>query len=241
MAAANSFQLDHVAIGVRALSDAMPFLVGELGGKAYEGGPGPGFTWAQWRFAGGARVELLEPLGEAGFLHRFLDSRGPGVHHVTFITPDLAAARSKAESLGYDVVGYAEYPGWKEAFLHPKQALGIVVQLAEQDKHLEEDWSNRFDWPPQPEAPEPAARIVGPRLRVRDRDRARRQWIDLLGAECRDDGDELVFRWPDSPLQIATSFGEGPEGPTEIRLRCDRALELPSGPHPVFGTAFVVS
>jgi len=70
--------------------------------------------------------------GRGRFIHRFLATHGPGVHHVTFKVPDLDAVCRRAERHGYGIVGRDESgASWKEAFFHPKQALGIVVKLAE--------------------------------------------------------------------------------------------------------------
>ncbi|MDD9937912.1 MAG: hypothetical protein OXT09_30150 [Myxococcales bacterium] len=55
-----SHALDHIAFGVHEMSACVPVLEGLLGGEPYEGGPSPGFDWAQWRFADGARLELWE-------------------------------------------------------------------------------------------------------------------------------------------------------------------------------------
>ena len=72
-------EFDHIAMAVGRMADAPAVLVGTLGGTPTgEGGPSGAYTWAQWRFAGGGRLEILEPIGEDGFLHRFLASRGPG-------------------------------------------------------------------------------------------------------------------------------------------------------------------
>src|SRR5215813_8639430 len=114
------------------MADAPAVLVGQLGGAPAHGGSSPRYRFGQWRFEGGGRVEVLEPAGRDGFLARFLEARGAGIHHVTFRVPSLADACARARARGYDIVGRDESdPEWKEAFLHPKQALGIVVQFAE--------------------------------------------------------------------------------------------------------------
>jgi hypothetical protein len=81
-------QLDHIAIALPRIADAPPDLVGLLGGIPEHNQPGRGFRWASWTYAGGERIEILEPVGADGFLRRFLASEGPGVHHVTFKVPD---------------------------------------------------------------------------------------------------------------------------------------------------------
>jgi catechol 2,3-dioxygenase-like lactoylglutathione lyase family enzyme len=83
------------------------------------------------RFPGGGKVELLEPLGD-GFLSRFLDRHGEGMHHMTFKTDDIAAAIAHVEGLGYELVDKSlDHPNWKEAFLRPSGAHGSLIQLAQ--------------------------------------------------------------------------------------------------------------
>ncbi|MGH7278639.1 MAG: VOC family protein, partial [Candidatus Rokuibacteriota bacterium] len=173
-------QLDHIAIAMPRMADAPAFLVGVLGGVPYFGQGGAVFRFGQWRFEGGGRIEILEPVGENGFLHRFLAARGPGIHHVTFKVPSLRDACDRAEGAGYTIVGYNDAsPHWKEAFLHPRQALGVVVQLAETSFRGEP----RRAWaapPPGPENPPSPVRLLGLRTRVASRERARAQWEGVL-------------------------------------------------------------
>src|SRR5512146_1772984 len=112
------------------MADAPSVLVGQLGGTPAHGGSSPMYRFGQWRFKGGGRIEILEPADADGFLRRFLRTRGPGVHHVTFRVPSLGEVCARARAHGYDIVGYDDSdPDWKETFLHPRQALGIVVQF----------------------------------------------------------------------------------------------------------------
>ena len=87
------YVLDHFAVGVRKYEDALPVVEGALGGRRIAGGPSGPFDWATWLLRGGGNLEIIVPTGPPdGFLHRFLDSRGPGIHHVTFYVPELRAA-----------------------------------------------------------------------------------------------------------------------------------------------------
>jgi methylmalonyl-CoA/ethylmalonyl-CoA epimerase len=126
--------LDHVAHAVPSWQAVWDRYVVELGAEWSSGGPGPGFAPAQLRFGNGARIELLMPwaVEENDFLGRFITSHGPGPHHLTFKVPDLASAIEQATKAGYDPIGIDfSDPEWMEAFIHPKQATGVVVQLAE--------------------------------------------------------------------------------------------------------------
>jgi methylmalonyl-CoA/ethylmalonyl-CoA epimerase len=237
------YTLDHVALGLHRIADGVPFLVGELGGRFVDGGPSGSFTGGQWSFADGERLELIEPLGApGGFMHRFLAARGPGIHHVTFKVPDIAAAAERVRSFGYDVVGYNDdSPYWKELFLHPKQALGIVVQLAEEHPLPEgmPAWNVGWDVPQGPPPAESPARVVGLRLSARSADAARRQWGALLGGRERAESGLLVFEWDDSPLRLAVRVDPSrDDGPEAIELRCPRPLVLPAGINPDVGARF---
>jgi hypothetical protein len=153
----------------------------------------------------------------------------------------LAAACDRARARGYEIVGHDERPGWAEAFLHPKQALGIVIQLAEEHPFPEgtEAWNAGWDVPRCPPPAEPPARIVGLRLTARSAAAARRQWGELLGGRERVDGERLVFEWPDSPLRMSVRVDASrADGPEAIEVRCPRRLALAAGRHSQLGARF---
>ncbi|MGZ5383490.1 MAG: VOC family protein [Acidimicrobiia bacterium] len=133
------FDLDHVALAVRDVTQAMNQLIGDLGGTLVSGGDAAGFRAMQIRIgdlAKGMTVELLEPwnLDRSDFLSRFLDRRGEGPHHLTFKVPDLAAELERLEGIGLRPVGVdLSNPMWREAFLHPRDSHGTVVQIAESE------------------------------------------------------------------------------------------------------------
>lgn len=238
----DSVLFDHIALGVASIESATTLLVGTLGGEPLAGGPGGGFRAFQWRFAGGGVIEVLEPAGPpGGFMHRFLEQRGPGIHHVTFKVPDLDAACERARAAGYEIVGYdASDPSWKEAFLHPKQAQGIVVQLAESDPEAGGEWSP--DAPPAapPRAPETAS-VVGLRLRAASAELARRQWGEVACGVEASHGDLLVYTWPASFLRIAVEIdGSAPPGPVAVELAGVPTDLVPSDPAAALGARFLV-
>jgi methylmalonyl-CoA/ethylmalonyl-CoA epimerase len=218
-----SILLDHIAIALPRIADAPSILEAVLGGVAERNQPSGVFRWASWIYTGGGRIEILEPMGPDGFLHRFLSAHGPGVHHVTFKVPDLAAFCRRAERHGYGIVGRDESdPSWKEAFLHPKQALGIVVQLAEARALSGAPGAAP---PGRPDAP-PSVRILGLRMRAHSSERAITQWRDILGAEVEGGpAAGLSFRWPGSPMRILVDVDPtGAEGPLAIEVASARGL-----------------
>ncbi len=85
-------------------------------------------------------MELLEPTRDDSPVSRFLKSNGgPGVHHITYEVEDLDVALVELEKRGGRVAyrhTYADgvtFEGkkWREAFVHPKDAFGVLIHLAE--------------------------------------------------------------------------------------------------------------
>jgi catechol 2,3-dioxygenase-like lactoylglutathione lyase family enzyme len=199
-------QLDHVAIAVEQWADAWPRFVTELGGRWMQGGRGPGFAPSQYEYANGMRVELLEPndIHVDDFLRRFIDRNGVGPHHLTFKVPDLRAALADVEAAGYRPVGVNfSDPEWFEAFIHPKDGPGVVVQLAQAST----DWVSR---PPRtfPEANAAAASLAHVAHAVAALADGRRLFVDVLGGDEIARGEDEDGRWVEL----------GWKGPGRLRL-----------------------
>jgi methylmalonyl-CoA/ethylmalonyl-CoA epimerase len=127
--------LDHLAIGTLALTDGWDLFGGVLGGTWAYGGDSPGYWWGQLKFAAGPKIELLTPTGGPGaaFLDRFLAARGAGPHHLTFLVTDIEGALARIRASGIEPISVnLANPNWREAFLHPRSAHGIVIQVAQQ-------------------------------------------------------------------------------------------------------------
>jgi methylmalonyl-CoA/ethylmalonyl-CoA epimerase len=202
---------DHVALAAEERADLYPRYVAELGGAWEAGMTEAGFAWTQVRYANDARVELLEPHEPErnDFLRRFLDQSGPGPHHLTFKVSDIRVALERAETLGYEPVGVnLSEPVWQEAFLHPRSAHGVVVQLAQT---ADGDWTPP---PPPSEFPTPGPRrvdLVRVTHAVADVDAARVLWVDLLGGHVADTGAEpgqwMDLVWPGGRLRLIEPAG----------------------------------
>ena len=133
--------LDHTAIAVRSIDAALPLYRDLLGGvpNGFERLSQKGFMWLTLRYPNGSQVELLQPMGDAGFLHSFLERYGEGAHHMTFIVADVRRAVERARAAGLRVVDedYRE-PRWQEAFISPRSAFGTIIQLAQTTLNPEE-------------------------------------------------------------------------------------------------------
>jgi hypothetical protein len=192
-----SIDLDHVAVALEDRRRGQERYAGELGGEWVGGGADPGFWSEQVRFANGMKVELLEPLDveQNDFLRRFLDRNGPGPHHLTFKVKDIRGALEIVEAAGYRPVSVnLESEHWKEAFLHPKDAPGIVVQLAQSSESG--DWGMpRPDGYPAPAGP--VATLERVVHAVTTLDIGTHLFVDLLGGELVGKGEDEAGRWLD--------------------------------------------
>ncbi len=84
--------------------------------------------------AGESLVELLEPDAGDNPIGRFIDKRGPGVHHICFTVDDLDEVMERCRSAGLRLID--ETPrigaeGKRIAFLHPASTGGVLVELSD--------------------------------------------------------------------------------------------------------------
>ena len=82
----------------------------------------------------GSRIELLEPLTPDSVIGRFLAKRGPGLHHVAFRVPDLAAAVERLKAAGARVLNEPRTGagGHLYVFVHPASTGGVLIELIQE-------------------------------------------------------------------------------------------------------------
>jgi methylmalonyl-CoA/ethylmalonyl-CoA epimerase len=83
---------------------------------------------------GDAQVELVQPLDEASGVARYLEKRGPGIHHICFEVDDIHAQLARLRAAGIELIN--ETPritaeGKQYAFVHPRSTGGVLVELYE--------------------------------------------------------------------------------------------------------------
>lgn len=127
--------IDHVGIAVDSLEEARPLWSAVLGENAVEEEevPDEGVRVAFFG-EGSGRVELLEATGADTPVGRFLERRGPGLHHLCLRVPDLEAAVERAREAGAELLppGIRRGAGGhRVAFLHPSSTGGVLLELSE--------------------------------------------------------------------------------------------------------------
>jgi methylmalonyl-CoA/ethylmalonyl-CoA epimerase len=126
-------RIAHIGIAVRALDEMLPFYRDVLGLPTVPLDDADGARIAGLA-AGESLVELLEPETPGSPIARFIDKRGPGIHHVCFAVDDLDAALARCRAAGIRLID--ETPrlgaeGKRIAFLHPAATGGVLVELTE--------------------------------------------------------------------------------------------------------------
>ncbi len=128
-------KIHHVGIAVESLQSAVPVFE-KLLGRAPESQE----VVADQKVRlvafelGGSRIELLEATSSESPIARFIEKRGPGIHHLTLTVPDLAEALRRLESDGVRLIDRQPRLGaGKEriAFLHPSSTAGVLIELVE--------------------------------------------------------------------------------------------------------------
>ncbi len=128
--------LDHVAIAVNDLDAACKTYqdIGVSFEEKREVVESQGVTTAFGAIDYWAKIELLEPFGEEGPLHKFLEKRGPGIHHICFCVADVKKKCEELKKLGYQLLNPEPVKGAHNClvnFIHPKSTGGVLIELSQ--------------------------------------------------------------------------------------------------------------
>jgi methylmalonyl-CoA/ethylmalonyl-CoA epimerase len=138
---------DHVAHAAPSIRTLLRIYQDLLGGVFAGGGDNTrvGYRVVHLQFDNGSKIELMEPLDGSTFFDSFF-ARMPhgGLHHVTFRVPDIRAAIVRMQQLGFRPTAvYLDDEVWQEAFLHPREGSGALVQLVQTRPDLLQRASDR--------------------------------------------------------------------------------------------------
>lgn len=92
---------------------------------------------------GDANIELIYPYDKENGVSKFIEKRGPGMHHICFKVPDLKAKLAELKAKGIqliDEVPRVNGKGVKVAFVHPKSTGGVLVEFYEMDDEQSRTW-----------------------------------------------------------------------------------------------------
>jgi methylmalonyl-CoA epimerase len=131
-------KIDHIGIATRGIEDAMTFYRDALGLDVTETEE---VASQRVRVAmlpiGESRIELLEATTEDSPIARFLEKRGPGIHHIAVRVDDIRAALADLKQKGARLID--EEPrtgagGCLVAFVHPSSTGGVLLELVQDNR-----------------------------------------------------------------------------------------------------------
>ncbi len=134
---ARPLPLHHVGIAVQSMVEALAFYEGQLhmpvverrtlSDRALE------IAFVQ---SGNTLLELMHPTDPETTVARFLERRGPGLHHLCFGTPDIDAHLRELKENGVELIDSVARPGahGDVAFLQPASAHGVLVELIQEGR-----------------------------------------------------------------------------------------------------------
>ena len=128
-------RIDHVGVAVEDLDAAIELYSESLGMPlAHRERVESQGVEAALLDVGDGHIELLEPLGEATAVGKFLASRGPGLHHVAYAVEDIDATLERVRGAGLELIDAEARPGIRGsrvAFLHPRSTGRVLTEIVE--------------------------------------------------------------------------------------------------------------
>jgi len=127
-------KINHVAVVVEDINSSLAFWEGALGIKVEKVEDVPAQK-AKVAFlpVGDGKVELVQPTDPESGIGKFLNERGGGMHHLCLEVDDITGMLAQLKEKGVKLINESplEMEGRKIAFIHPKSASGVLVELYE--------------------------------------------------------------------------------------------------------------
>jgi len=125
-------KINHVAIAVQDIDAALKFWEQTFGLELNHVEEVPSQkSKVAFLPLGESEIELVQPTTSDSGLANFLEKRGEGMHHICIEVEDIDATLAELKSKGVRLINDVpeELPGRKMAFIHPKAANGVLVEL----------------------------------------------------------------------------------------------------------------
>lgn len=127
--------VDHIGFAVRDIEAAIEFYTRAFDVQDWERiqMPERHMAVAVTKF-NGVLLEFIAPTSEEAAFAKYLNDRGPGMHHVAYRVDDIQSALAQARERGIQLIDQEPRPGLHHtlvAFLHPKSTMGVLVELVQ--------------------------------------------------------------------------------------------------------------
>ena len=131
----SKIRLNHLALVVASLDESLGFWRDDIGLAA--AGEVKTVTAEEVKIAfldlGDVRLELIQPTTDDSGVAKYLHKQGPGLHHLCLQVPDIDAKMAELLEKGCQMINETprERDGRRYAFVHPKSAGGLLLELYE--------------------------------------------------------------------------------------------------------------
>lgn len=122
-------RLNHIGVAVKDIDEAVKFFEEKLGAKVIM--QKAEISWMKQYSAliqlGNFQIELMQGIGDASVIGKFVKEKGEGLHHISVIVDDWAKEIADYEAKGLRIVG--KNPAIKFGFVHPKSCYGVLIEV----------------------------------------------------------------------------------------------------------------
>ena len=129
-------KIEHIGIAVTSLEEGEKLYESLLGVPPYKRETVESEKVVTSFFRQGPnKIELLAPLGDDGPISKFLEKKGPGIHHIAYAVTDILAEMDRMKEEGFRLLNEAPKKGADNklvCFIHPKTAGGVLVELCQE-------------------------------------------------------------------------------------------------------------
>ena len=129
-------RIEHLGIAVKSIEESLKTFEVLLGSECYKvervDSEGVNTAFIQ---IGESKIELLEATKEDSPIAKFLEKKGPGIHHIAFEVDDIDKELARLKSEGFQLIHETPKDGADNkriAFLHPKSTESILVELCQE-------------------------------------------------------------------------------------------------------------
>jgi methylmalonyl-CoA/ethylmalonyl-CoA epimerase len=131
-------KIEHLGIAVKNLSESLPLFEQLLNTPCYktEEVASEGVKTAFFA-TGEAKIELLEATKNDSPIAKFIEKKGPGIHHIAFEVENIMAEMKRLEALGFELLNEVPKNGADNklvCFLHPKTTGGVLIELCQEKR-----------------------------------------------------------------------------------------------------------
>ncbi len=128
--------LDHIAIAVKSISSARRIYedMGMTFSDQIEEVKEQKVLTAFAQIDQNAHIELLEPTSAESTIHKFIETKGEGIHHLCFKVPDVKAKTAELTAKGYKFIYPEPRIGAGNClvnFMHPKSTGGVLIEISQ--------------------------------------------------------------------------------------------------------------